>query len=198
MLPYPLLRGQPLNFKVRDIIRKNFHILKNDPETSSIFSNNPLVSFRHSKNIRETLVHSNLHQESSPLSGTFPCGVAQCKTCKFIDSSTYNIQHNFTCTSTYLIYCISCSKCGMLYIGETGRQLRTRFGEHRRAVSANDANQPVARHFNSGSHCISDMKIRALCPISGSNDSRKRQEMRLISKLGTAHPLGINKRFSFI
>ncbi len=86
----------------------------------------------------------------------------------------------------------------MLYIGETGRQLRTRFGEHRRAVSANDANQPVARHFNSGSHCISDMKIRALCPISGSNNSRKRQEMRLISKLGTVHPLGINERFSFI
>ncbi len=80
----------------------------------------------------------------------------------------------------------------MLYIGETGRQLRTRFGEH------HDANQPIARHFNSGSHCISDMKIRALCPISGSNDSRKRQEMRLISKLGTVHPLGINERFSFI
>ena len=32
---------------------------------------------------------------------------------------------------------------------------------------------------------ISDMEIRALCPISGSNDSRKRHEMRLISKLGT-------------
>ncbi len=128
------------------------------------------------------------------------------KTCKFIDSSTvisapkstYNIQQNFTCTSTHLIYCISCSRCGMLYIGETGRQLRTRFGEHRRAVSANDANQPVARHFNSGSHCISDIKIQALCPISGSNDSRKRQEMRLISKFETVHPLGINERFSFI
>ena len=109
-----MLTFHPFNFKVRDIIRKNFHILKKDPETSSIFSNNPLVSFLHSKNIRETLVHSNLHQESSPLTGTFPCGVAQCKTCKFIDSSTvisapkstYNIQHNFTCTSTHIIYCI--------------------------------------------------------------------------------------------
>ncbi len=80
-----VLTCHPFNFKVRDIIRKNFHILKNDPETSSIFSNNALDSFRHSKNIRETLVHSNLHQESSPLSGTFPCGAAQCKTCKFID-----------------------------------------------------------------------------------------------------------------
>ena len=79
---------------------------------------------------------SNLHQESSPLSGTFPCVAfpfSQCKTCKFIDSSTvisapkftYNIKYSFTCTSNHLIYCISCSRCGMLYIGETGRQLRT-------------------------------------------------------------------------
>ena len=88
-------------------------------------------------------------------------------------------------------------RCGMLYIGETGRCLRTRFGEHRRSVTSNDANQPVARHFNNGSHCVSDMKIRALCPISGSNDSRKRHEMRLISKLGTVHPLGINERSSY-
>jgi hypothetical protein len=40
----------------------------------------------------------------------------------------------------------------MLYIGETGRPLRTRFGEHRRAVISNDANQPVARHCNTGKH----------------------------------------------
>ena len=86
----------------------------------------------------------------------------------------------------------------MLYIGETGRCLRTRFGEHRRAVTSKDANQSVARHFNNGSHCVSDTKIRALCSISGSNDSRKRHEMRLISKLGTDHPLGINERFSYI
>ena len=83
--------------------------------------------------------------------GTFPCGVGQCKSCKFIDSSitisapkfVYHIKHHLTCTSSHLIYCISCSRCGMLYIGETGRCLRTRFGEHRRSVISNDANQPV-------------------------------------------------------
>ena len=151
-----VLNFHPFNFKVRDVIRKNFHTLKNDAETSSRFSNKPLVSFRHSKNIRETLVYSSLPQElSSPCGtfpcGTFPCGVGQCKTCKFIDTSTsisapkfvYHIKHHFTCTSSYLIYCISCSRCGMLYIGETGRCLRTRFGEHRCAVTSNDANQPV-------------------------------------------------------
>jgi hypothetical protein len=49
--------------------------------------------------------------------------------------------------------------------------LRTRFGEHRRAVIGNDANQPV--FFKSRNHSVSDIEIRALCPISGSNASRK-------------------------
>ncbi len=73
----------PLILKLETSLGRIFIFLKNDPETSSIFSNNPLVSFRHSKIIGETAVHSNLHQESSALSGTFPCGVAQCKICKF-------------------------------------------------------------------------------------------------------------------
>ena len=100
--------------------------------------------------------------------------------------------------SSHLIYCISCSRCGMLYIGKTGRTLMTRFGEHPQAVQANDVHQPVARRFNAGNHCISDTKIRALCPVSGSNDSRKKQEMSLISKLGTLQPLGIKERFSYL
>ena len=83
-------------------------------------------------------------------------------------------------------------------MSKTVAVLRTRFGELRRNVCANDASQPVARHFNSGSHVVSVMKIRVLYLISGSNDSRKRHEMRLISKLGTLHPLDMNNRFPYI
>jgi hypothetical protein len=74
-------------FKVRDVINKNFHILKDDPETSSIFSDNPFVSFRHSKNIRKTQVHSSLAQASASQKGTFPCLSSKCKTCDFVDST---------------------------------------------------------------------------------------------------------------
>jgi hypothetical protein len=65
--------------------------------------------------------------------------------------------------------------CAMLYIGKTGRFLRTRFGEHWHAVIGSEANQPVARHFNSSNHSVSDIKIRAV--ISGSNDSRKKKHV---------------------
>ena len=33
------------------------------------------------------------------------------------------------------------------------------------AVTRNDANQPVARHFNNGSNCVSDMKIQPSAPF---------------------------------
>jgi hypothetical protein len=110
-----VLNYHPFNFKVRGVINKNFHILKNDP-----FSDKPLVSFRRSKNIRE-IVHSSLAQASASQKGTFPCLSSKCKTCNFVDSTTivsapkseYHTKHHFTCTSSNLI-CISCSKCGML------------------------------------------------------------------------------------
>ena len=56
----------------------------------------------------------------------------------------------------------------------------------------------LATHFNSGTHVVSDAKIRTVCSTSDSKDSRKSNEMRLISKLGTLHPLGMNERFSYI
>ena len=36
----------PFNYKVRNIISRNFQILKKDPETSAIFTDNPLISFK--------------------------------------------------------------------------------------------------------------------------------------------------------
>ena len=48
-------------------------------ETSSIFSDNPLVSFRHNQNIRNILVHNSSQQNCSEPNGTFPCGIGPCK-----------------------------------------------------------------------------------------------------------------------
>ena len=75
-----VLTFHPFNYKVRDIIRRNFHIVKNDPETSSIFSDNLLISFRRNKNIRDSLVYSTLRQNLSAPAGTFPCSRTCCNT----------------------------------------------------------------------------------------------------------------------
>jgi hypothetical protein len=119
----------------------------------------------------------------SSQNGKFPCRVPQCKTCSVIDSApTIWTTISIPCQAPFHMHLlrsyllpISCSRCGMLYIGETGRPLRTRFGEHWRTVIGNDANQPVARYFSTGNHSVSDVKIRVLGPISGSNDNLKTQ-----------------------
>ena len=56
----------------------------------------------------------------------------------------------------------------------------------------NDVDKPVARHFNAANHSISDINVCAISPISGGNDSHKRHEKRLIFKIGTIHPRGLN------
>ena len=60
------------------------------------------------------------------------------------------------------IYCIFSIKCCKLYIGETGRRLSDRFAEHLRSVRNNDVDKPVARHFNTVNHSISDIKVCAI------------------------------------
>ena len=126
---------------------------ENNPETSAIFTDNPPISFRRSKNIRDNLVHTALRQNLPAPAGTFSCSRARCYTCSFLNSDTsisgpksnFVIRQNFTCIS-------SNSKCCKLYIGETGRRLSDRFAEHLRSVRNNAVDKPVSRHFNSVNH----------------------------------------------
>ena len=43
---------------------------------------------------------------------------------------TLSMTDSFTCASRNLIYAIVCKRCDLVYIGETGRTLSTRFCEH--------------------------------------------------------------------
>ena len=109
------------------------------------------------------------------------------------------ITDHFTCTSANVIYCITCTLCKKLYIGETGRRLGDRFREHIRDVEKDDkdASKPVARHFNLPNHSKQHMAVCGLSLHQGSTESRKTLEQRFIFQIGTLNPHGINERFSF-
>ena len=109
--------------------------------------------------------------------------------------------YDFTCTSANVIYCITCTLCNKLYIGETGRRLGDRFREHHRDVKKNDrdASKPVARHFNLHNHSKQPMAIcgARLSLHQGATESRNNLEQKFIFQIGTLNPHGINERFSF-
>ena len=95
--------------------------------------------YRRDTNLQDILVHSTFssHPEQEQ-AGTFPCQRPRCRTCTFT-GRTANINHSngvvhtkerHTCTTTSVIYAITCRRCQAMYIGETGRKLSDRFGEH--------------------------------------------------------------------
>ena len=106
---------------------------------------------------------------------------------------------HFTCISSNAIYCIACTLCKKIYIGETGRRLADRFREHLRDVEKNntDTSKPVARLFNLPNHSHHNMTIYGLSLQHGNTGGRKSLEQKFIFQLGTLSPHGINERLSF-
>eukprot|EP00061_Rhincodon_typus_P004329 g22318.t1 len=101
----------------------------------------------------------------------------------------------FICISANVVSCICCSRCGLLYIGETKRRLRDHFVEHLHSVRDKRQHLPVANHFNSPSHSLGDMSI--LGHLQCYNDAtQKLEEQHLIFCLGTLHPNGLNVDFT--
>ena len=60
------LTFHPHNHSVKSIILKNFKLLQNDPETGTIFSQPPLISFKRDKNIGNILVRSSFQTNDQP------------------------------------------------------------------------------------------------------------------------------------
>ena len=128
-------------------------------------------------------------------------------TCLFINSKShiqgpkgsYQVNDHFDCTTSNIIYCITCTLCNKLYIGESDRKLGDRFREHLLDVKnkGSDLFKPVARHFNLPGHSHKHMEICGINLHFGNNETRKRKEQRLIFRLGTLALNGIKERFSF-
>eukprot|EP00061_Rhincodon_typus_P002923 g18822.t1 len=88
-----------------------------------------------------------------------------------------------------MVYCIRCSRCGLLYIGEIKQMLRDNFVQNLRSLL--DKRQPllVANHFNSTSHSLGDMSILGFLH----NDAtQKLEEQYFIFRLGSLQPDGLN------
>ena len=181
------LTYHPQNLAIKNVILKNFKILRNDPETKPMFSLPPLISFKREKN--------------------FTCKRTRCKTCPFLSNTvkisgpnrSVKVTDHFTCITTNVIYCITCTLYKKIYIRETGRRLADRFREHLRDAEQNntDASKPVTRHFNLPNHSHHTMTICGLSLHHGNTESRKKLEQKFIFQLGTLSPHGINERLSF-
>ena len=87
-----------------------------------------------------------------------------------------------------------CTRGGKKNFGETKRRLADRFTEHLRSAKINFPGLPIAANFISSEHSIFNANVSVVA--SCVNDTyRKAEEERLIYKLGTLEPRGMNVRF---
>ena len=130
------------------------------------------------------------------------CKHPRCMTCKHLNTSTtfkstttgihYPIRHSFTCSSSNLIYLITCKRCKKQYIGFTTRTLKYRVNHHRTNI-LNKKSIYLCDHFNLPDHNIEHLSIQAIDTATETEHTTLRQlELYWIKKLQTLKPKGLN------
>ena len=119
-----------------------------------------------------------------------PCNRSGCEVCPFVrkgkelknplNNKTIRINANVDCNSKNTVYCIFCNKqgCNQIYIGQSQRELKTRFSEHKTSVRTR-ANKVVGQHFNGPGHSLSNMEVAAIEKVfeNGKKIIEKRESM---------------------
>ena len=106
---------------------------------------------------------------------------------------------NVSCRSSNLIYCLTCRKCGMQYVGQTKRRLSKRLCEHLKDIDDDNRDRIVARHYNQRDHSgTRDVTVHVLEFVKKAPESeaalkiRLRVEERWIHLLRCPIPSGLN------
>ena len=114
--------------------------------------------------------------QNVPARATFSvyrCNRQRCATCaviqplRFFRSSLTLRQYtvisacDLSCSTTNVIYLISCAKCDQQYVGETKRKVSERLSGHRSSIRKH-ANTFIARHFNLPGHTVDDIRIQPI------------------------------------
>ena len=182
-------------------------MVNTDPHLKEVLPLPPLVAYKLPPNIKDKLIRAKVPPETSKRQSRNTQGMKRCnkcpicpfvQNCKSVKSTTPNthvdINTSVNCKSANIIYCISCTKCRMQYIGESERSLQERFSEHRGYVATKQLTKATGHHFNLPGHGVSDMlvtileKVHSLDPLV-----RKQREEFYIMKFNTKYK-GLNKR----
>ena len=165
------------------------------------------MAYKRPENIRNKLIRSKIppltnQRESRTVPGMKKC--LKCKICPFVKNSNVvrssktseviEINKQVDCQTKNVIYCITCKKCKVQYIGESEKSLKERFSQHLGYVYNEHLNQATGEHFNSKGHSVADMEVTILEKIFSKDPQvRKERESMFIKKFNSKHK-GLNKK----
>ncbi|XP_039261676.2 uncharacterized protein LOC120337843 [Styela clava] len=194
----------PTQPNLRKIFSDYQYILDNNDRLKEIFPKPPRLAYRKCPTLRDKLVRAKLKPETPVKKnpGFFKCGRKSCSTCQYSEerkiatnkqkTAEIRIRQKVTCNSENVIYLISCKKCGMQYIGETGRHLKYRITEHIRSIKTQNKDLVVGAHFSQPGHSLKDLSVIGIEKLFHDHIYRKNKESHYIHLFGTHEPQGMN------
>ena len=189
---------------IRQVVQDD-NILKTSHRMSKVVEKNRvIIAQRRSATIGNILKMNKLRfTDTCPEKwGCKPCGRPRCKSCETMtttstiknrDSKTFYIKHTLNCQSNFVVYCITCNKCQIQYVGQTINSFSTRLSGHRHNIKFNKtAKAPhVAPHFNISGHSLSCTLLQRVAV----QDQAKLNlaESIWIHRLNCVWPMGLNE-----
>ena len=189
------------------VIRRNLQLLYADEQVKKVFSPAASVSFRSTRNLKSYLVRSKIYPLERKVSSE-KCKSKRCLVClnnsetdvfqSFQTKEQYKVNHQLNCNDECLIYLLSCTVCGLLYVGSATDKFRLRWNNYkennRKAKRGAEHIQPlVFEHFSSNDHngLLEDCSITLTDKTDKSDPTRREEYWRRVVK--TVTPYGLNK-----
>ena len=207
--PVFVITYNPALPSLAQIMKKHWKVMVNDLYLKKVFPVPPMVAYRRAKNLKDKLVKAKVPppttRKKRQLQGMKPFNKSGCEVCPYvrrgsvlqnpINKKSIKINSSLDCNSKNTVYCIFCNKsgCNQIYVGQSQRELKTRFSEHKTSVRTN-AKKVVGQHFNGPGHSISNMEVAAIEKVfeRGTQIIEKRESMWI--EFLEAEFMGLNKQ----
>lgn len=183
----------PATCKLVWVIRNHFQNLL---QKNQLLTDHKIIAaFRRNRNLGDVLVKAKVPPLSQPKSRDHGQFFQHQKWIKsFSNKEVFLSQCKGTPRSKNCVYLITCKKCGLQYVGETGNTLLTRFTQHRYNISKRkNTHTYLVRHFLS--HGWESVKATVIqSNPRWSVQQRRRAEKVWIARLNTMYPRGLNEK----
>lgn len=192
MVPFVTTYSQSTVKLVR-VIKNNF---KNIIGRTEILQDHSIIAaFRKNRNLQSYLVKAKIQPIVTPKSkGHVDFFQHQTWLRSKYNKNVYKIQDLGSPHSKNCVYLITCKRCGLQYVGETGNTIRIRFTQHKYNISRKkDTHTPLVKHFLL--HGWQSVQATVLESNPRWTVIQRRMSERLwIARFDTVYPRGLNER----
>ena len=169
----------PIIKNLEIVIRNNVPILYKDPEMKNMFPEGSInITYKRGKSLRE-LIFPSIFPQAQVQSRSIVskckserCDICQnCFVCKdeftcTVTGKTYKVRGKLFCTSSNVIYLISCKLCKEQYVGSAFKDnFKSRFRVHKSDVITGKDRCGVTKHFFtkfSNSNKVANIEVKLI------------------------------------